>query len=182
LLAEGDQGARLGRLARERLGQRRALALIRADLRRALHHRTGAVVEPSACPLAARRPVLQLRTDTAWITYAVGPAPSPIWRGSVLLRCGPAFGLYGEPSVRDSQNRVLLDGLSPTGFRVEPQGEGMLWLRLEQALALPGGGSQRIASELRLASPPETTAESAGDPTAAGPTAAGPTTDPSAAP
>lgn len=156
LLAEGDQGARLARLARERLGQRRALALIRADLRLALQLRTEGAVEPSACPLAGRRPVLQLRTDTALVTYALGPAPSPIWRGWVLLRCGPAFGLHGEPSVGDAQNRVLLDGLAPSGFLAEPAGEGMLRLRLEQRLTLPGGAHQRIASELRIASPLET--------------------------
>lgn len=155
LLVEGDQGTRLARLARERLGQRRALALIRSDLRRALQLPTKAGAEPSPCPLSGRRPVLQLRTDTALVTYALGPAPSPIWRGWVLLRCGPAFGLDGEPSAGDFQNRVLLDGLAPTGFLAEPEGEGMLRLRLEQTLQLPGGGLQRIASELRIARPLE---------------------------
>lgn len=155
LLAEGDQGARLARLARERLGQKRALALIRADLRRAIQLRPEAASLPPACPMSGRRLVLQLRTETTPVTYALGPAPSPIWRGWVLLRCGPAFGLYGEPSVGDAQNRVLLDGLTPTGFFAEPEGEGMLRLRLEQRLVLPGGRLQRITSELRIASPLE---------------------------
>lgn len=158
LLAEGDQGARLARLARERLGQKRALALIRADLRRAIQLRPEAASLPPACPMSGRRLVLQLRTETTPVTYALGPAPSPIWRGWVLLRCGPAFGLYGEPSAGDSQNRVLLDGLAPTGFRAEPEGEGLLRLRLEQRLALPGGALQRIASELTVASPQEAAA------------------------
>ena len=115
VLAEGDQGARLARMARERLGQRRSLELIRGDLRRA--RRLVATPQPprDGCPMAGRRPVLHLLSDAGAITYAIGPAPSPIWRGRVLLRCGPAFGLYGEPSGGDPQNRVLLDGLSPNG-------------------------------------------------------------------
>ena len=166
LLVEGDQGVRLARLSRERLGHKRALALIRADVRRAIQLRLEAAALPSACPMSGRRPVLQLRTETTPVTYALGPAPSPIWRGWVLLRCGPAFNLYGEPSTGDSQNRVLLDGLAPTGFRAEPEGEGLLRLRLEQRLALPGGALQRIASEIRVASPQEA---AAGPPIPAGP-------------
>ena len=62
LLVEGDQGVRLARLSRERLGQKRALALIRADVRRAIQLRLEAAALPSACPMSGRRPVLQLRT------------------------------------------------------------------------------------------------------------------------
>jgi hypothetical protein len=37
----------------------------------------------------------------------------------VLMRCGPAFGLDGEPSAGASLNRVVLDGLQVAGTRAE---------------------------------------------------------------
>lgn len=152
LLAGGDNGLRLARLLRERTWQRRSLTLIRADLRRAAALELASGVG-SACPLAGRRPVLQLRTANGPITYAVGAPPSPIWRGQVLLRCGPAFGLYGEPSAGAAQNRVLLDGLADPGLRAERLERGRLRLLLEQHLPLPGGGKQRISTTLVLAAP-----------------------------
>lgn len=155
VLAEGDQGARLARMARERVGHRRSLELIRSDLRRAIRRLPLAEASPAGCPMAGRQPVLHLQGDGGSVTYAVGPAPSPIWRGRVLLRCGPAFGLYGEPGAGDPQHRVLLDGLGPDGFTAAPEGEGLLRLRLEQRLALPGGAQQRLVTEVRLAAPPE---------------------------
>lgn len=152
LLAGGDRGLRLARLLRERTWQRRSLALIRADLRRAAALELGSGAG-AACPLAGRQPVLQLRTATGPITYAVGAPPSPIWRGQVLLRCGPAFGLYGEPSAGAAQNRVLLDGLAAPGLRAERLERGQLRLQLEQQLPLPGGSQQRIATTLVLTAP-----------------------------
>lgn len=166
LLAEGDQGARLARMARERVGQRRSLELIRGDLRRAIRlvpvstqATQGAPAAQAGCPMAGRQPVLHLQTDRGGITYAIGPATSPIWRGRVLLRCGPAFGLYGEPGAADPQHRVVLDGLSANGFTVEDDGEGLLRLRLEQQLALAGGAQQRLVTEVRLAGPPGATSD-----------------------
>jgi hypothetical protein len=154
VLVEGERGARLARLARERIGQRRSLALIRHDLRRATRVEVDGTGQGSACPMAGRRPVLHLQTDTGPVTYSIGQAPSPIWRGVVLLRCGSAFGLYGEPSEADPLNRVLLDGLSREGFQAVPAGEGLLRLAVEQSLPWGGGGSQRIATEVTLATPP----------------------------
>ena len=50
----------------------------------------------------------------AAIVYSVGAAPSPIWRGQVLMRCGPAYGLDGRMDpTSNAQNRVLLDALPP---------------------------------------------------------------------
>lgn len=155
LLAEGDQGARLARLARERVGQQRSLELIRGDLRRAIRLAPAREAPQAGCPMVGRRPVLTLQTDGGMVTYAIGSAPSPIWRGRVLLRCGPAFGLDGEPGAGDHQHRVLLDGLSPTGFTAERSGEGQLRLRLEQRFALAAGVEQRVVSEVRLTAPPE---------------------------
>ncbi len=152
LLAGGDRGLRLARLMRERTWQRRSLALIRADLRRAAALELGSG-EGAACPLAGRRPVLHLRTSHGPITYAVGAPPSPIWRGRVLLRCGPAFGLYGEPSAGAPQNRVLLDGLAEQGLRAELLERGQVRLQLEQHLPLPNGSEQTIATTMTLAPP-----------------------------
>ena len=154
LMAEGEQGARLSRLARERLWQRRSLDLIRSELRRAQRVALNPSQPASACPMAGRRAVLHLISSPGPVTYAVGPAPSAIWRGRVLLRCGPAFGLLGEPSAADPLNRVLLDGLSARGLIAEIQEEGVLRLELEQELPLAGRPSQRISTVVYLASPP----------------------------
>lgn len=155
LLAEGDQGARLARMARERVGQQRSLELIRGDLRRAIRQLPSPQAPQAGCPMVGRHPVLTLETDGGMVTYAIGPAPSPIWRGRVLLRCGPAFGLDGEPGGGDRQHRVLLDGLSPGGFTAERAGEGQLRLRLEQRFSLAGGAEQRLVTEVRLTAPAE---------------------------
>ena len=60
LMAEGEQGARLGRLARERLWQRRSLDLIRLDLRRAERLELEGSGTGAACSMTGRRPVLHL--------------------------------------------------------------------------------------------------------------------------
>ena len=150
LLAEARQGALLVRQWRERTFQRRTLDLVRGDLQRAVAIRVGSAVG-SPCPLAGREPVLQLSTAEGAITYTVGLPPSPIWRGRVLMRCGPAFGLDGEPSRGASQNRVVIDALAPAGFRAEIQGPGQVRLGMEQELPLVQGGVQRLASGVVVA-------------------------------
>lgn len=64
------------------------------------------------------------------ITYSQGAAPSAIWGGQVLMRCGPAFGIDGAQNLDGAwQNRVVLDG-------VEGQQQGLLrWMQgLAQAM------------------------------------------------
>ncbi|MFO7628077.1 MAG: prepilin-type N-terminal cleavage/methylation domain-containing protein, partial [Prochlorococcaceae cyanobacterium] len=114
LLADGQGMQRLGRLLRERSHQQRTLELLRGDVQRAEAISAQQELESHACSLAGRRPVLHLRlAQGAAVTYSVGAAPSGIWRGQVLMRCGPAFGLDGQPSlVGTPQNRVVLDGLA----------------------------------------------------------------------
>ena len=104
--------------------------------------------------MAGRQPVLAISLDpsnildsTQTIVYSVGTAPSPIWRGQVLMRCGPAYGLDGV--IRQggkAQNRVLIDGLPKEGLgfqaRQDPQSK-VLHLALEQAV---NGGSGRLRS------------------------------------
>jgi type II secretory pathway pseudopilin PulG len=102
--------------------QQRALALIREEAE--LGYGVVADPQPSVdwpCGLAGRRPVLAIalsRQDPDArqhaIVYSVGAAPSPIWRGQVLMRCGPAYGLDGRMDpTGNAQNRVLLDALPP---------------------------------------------------------------------
>jgi hypothetical protein len=113
LMAEGQNGARFSRLLRERAAQRRTLELVKNDVARATAVGEEPQLELHACGLAGRTPVLHLSTPAGPITYSVGRAPSTIWRGWVLMRCGPAFGLTGEPSLgSQAQNRVVIDGLA----------------------------------------------------------------------
>lgn len=150
LALEGPQGSLLTRQWRERGLQRRTLDLLRDDLRRALSLRLGSA-QGASCALAGREPLLQLTTAQGPVTYSQGTAPSAIWRGRVLMRCGPAFGLDGEPSAGQAQNRVVLDGLPSDGLRVTSLGPGLLQVSLVQELPLGGGRSQRIASVRALA-------------------------------
>lgn len=150
LALEGPQGSLLARQWRERGLQRRTLDLLRDDLRRAQSLRLGSA-QGTACALAGRDPLLQLMTAQGPVTYSLGTAPSAIWRGRVLMRCGSAFGLDGEPSVGQAQNRVVLDGLPADGLRVASLGPGLLQVSLVQELPLGGGRSQRIASVRALA-------------------------------
>lgn len=153
LLAEERQGAVLVRQWRERTLQRRTLDLVRSDLRRAMATQVGSA-GGGACPLAGREPVLQIHTAEGPITYTLGSPPSPIWRGRVLMRCGPAFGLDGEPSRGESQNRVVIDALAPAGFRAETPAIGRFRLSLEQEFPqIRAGGIQKMASAIEVAAP-----------------------------
>ena len=149
LVADGRQVERLVRQVRERGQQRRVVALLRGDLLRATRVDLALGVG-AACGLGGRDPVLQLTTPAGPITYTVGSAPSAIWRGRVLMRCGPAFGLYGEPSAGAAQNRVLLDGLAVPGLEAASEPDGLLRLQLRQEFEPSGGGIQRIETEARM--------------------------------
>ena len=140
---------------RESAQQRRTLELIRAELAIG----SGWEVDPAVshewpCGMAGRQPVLAIGLDgsniklsSQTIVYSVGAAPSPIWRGQVLMRCGPAYGLNGviRPEGK-AQNRVLIDGLPKNGLgfqvRQDPRSR-VLHLELEQELF---AGSSRLRS------------------------------------
>jgi hypothetical protein len=74
------------------------------------------------------------------ITYTVGAAPSGIWRGQVLMRCGPAYllqgGLSDDPA--HNQNQVVLDGLPTGGLEVVQEAPGLVRMRLKQEFPLRG--------------------------------------------
>ena len=150
MLAEGSNGQRLGRLLRERLVARRTLELVRGDLLQAQRLADPAVLPP-ACNLAGRTLVLHLATAAGPISYSLGNPAEPIWRGRVLMRCGPAYGLHGELGSGAAQNRVVLDALaSSDGFRADPADEGVLQLQLQQSW--PGGGKLRSSLPVALLS------------------------------
>ncbi|PZU98065.1 prepilin-type cleavage/methylation domain-containing protein [Cyanobium sp. ULC084] len=176
LLGEGRNAQRFSRLLRERANQDRAMALIRADLQRT----TAVAADPerhgSVCGLAGRTAVLQLSTPEGMVTYSVGAAPSGIWQGRVLIRCGPAFGLHGQVAAGTTfQSRVVIDGLAssatpwqgcrpllaagdaaavdlnrsarlPFSACLDP-GTQLVALRLEQQFTAGGSSAQRIVSE-----------------------------------
>ena len=123
LLGDLRLTASMAQRLQSRRQQQRALALMRAE--RDLGYGVIANPAPSItwpCSLAGRRPVLAIALSAndpeareQAIVYSVGAAPSTIWRGHVLMRCGPAYGLDGQMDLGSTaQNRVLLDAL-PAG-------------------------------------------------------------------
>jgi hypothetical protein len=132
LAADGQGLQRLVRRQRVALLQRRLIELLRSELLRAEGVTLGAA-PGAACAMGGRTPVLQLQLPTGPITYSLGSPPSAIWRPLVLMRCGPAYGLDGQPSSGAAQNRVVLDQLTPDGFRAEVAAGGRLQLQLEGA-------------------------------------------------
>ena len=142
--------------------QRRSLELIREELGSA----HGWMVDPPVsnrwpCRMNGRRPVLaiatqqadaQARADRA-IVYSVGSAPDAIWRGEVLMRCGPAYSLDGVPNLQGAfQNRVLLDALPNdigSGFTARPHPQWpVLQLEVEQQLPSRSGAPRSLRSRL----------------------------------
>lgn len=172
LMIDLQNGQRLTRQAREGQLQQRTLALIQDDINHANGISANPQLEWHGCNLAGRLPVLHLSTDAGAITYSIGAAPSPIWRGQVLMRCGPAFALDGSwNGGLAPQNRVVIDGLASrpptwTGCQalVGAQGidlagsaqrgfsaclssrSGLVGLRLVQNMTIPEG-SQTISRE-----------------------------------
>ena len=157
---------RLGSAMAERLQttglQRRTLALIKAEIATA----QGWMVDPPPskawpCSLSGRRPVLAIAMGagdpdargSAVIVYSVGRAPSAIWRGQVLMRCGPSYGIDGVINLEGAyQNRVLLDALpdrSVPGFSAQNHPTlPLLQLQLEQELHDRSGQQRRLQSRL----------------------------------
>ena len=102
-------------------------------------------VDPDAsehwsCGLAGRQPKLAItpRDGSDPVVYSLGSAPSAIWRGDVLMRCGPAFDLHGgiRPGSR-YQNRVVLDCVDRFQLH-QPSGLPVLQIQLEQRTRLGG--------------------------------------------
>jgi len=135
LFAETRQGGALAESLQLKQWQRRTLALVKGDLERASSWQIDP--DPSGrwpCALADRQPRLAITpTDGSDpVVYSLGSAPSAIWRGDVLMRCGPAFDLHG--GIRNGsryQNRVVLDGVERFELH-QPSGLPVLQMQLEQ--------------------------------------------------
>ena len=135
LFAETRQGGALAESLQLKQWQRRTLELLKGDLERASIWQ----IDPDAsadwpCALADRQPRLAItpRDGSDPVVYSLGPAPSAIWRGDVLMRCGPAFDLHG--GIRNGsryQNRVVLDGVERLELH-QPSGLPVLQMQLEQ--------------------------------------------------
>ena len=112
LLGHANFSAKLVDRLQQREFVRRARRLIEDDRRLAILASSQPGSQAPACNLAGRQPLLhlQLPASKPAITWSLGTAPSAIWRGQVLMRCGPAYGLDGKPNLEGSwQNRVVLD-------------------------------------------------------------------------
>ena len=135
LFAETRQGGALAESLQLKQWQRRTLELLKGDLERASSWQ----IDPDAsadwpCALADRQPKLTItpRDRSDPVVYSLGPAPSAIWRGDVLMRCGPAFDLQGGiRSGNRYQNRVVLDGVDRFQLH-QPSGLPVLQMQLEQ--------------------------------------------------
>ena len=141
LFAETRQGGSLAESLQLKQWQQRTLELVKGDLERASTWRIDP--DPSGswpCALAGRQPKLAItpRDGSDLVLYSLGPAPSAIWRGSVLMRCGPAFDLQGGIRAGSRyQNRVVLDGVDRFELH-QPPGLPVLQMELEQRTRLGG--------------------------------------------
>ena len=89
------------------------------------------------CALVDRQPKLAItpRDGSDPVLYSLCPAPSSIWRGDVLMRCGPAFDLRG--GIRSGsryRNRVVLQTMD--GFVAERDALASQLLVVGQQIAL----------------------------------------------
>ena len=178
LLADARITQRLSQQLQEQQHQARLFDLLRSDLSLATGISDHPELESPACSLAGRQAVLHLSTPTGPITYSVGAAPSAIWRGQVLMRCGPAHGLDGTvPVGATAVSRVVLDGLRqplaqssgcpallPPGEAAQElngsgrtglvvcllEGGNLVAVALEQELPLPGGATSRTIRQEQL--------------------------------
>jgi hypothetical protein len=156
---------------------------VKHDLAQAAAVSESPELEQHGCSLAGRIPVLHLRSTAGPITFSVGAAPSAIWRGRVLMRCGPAYGLDGRITAGSAPtNRVVIDGLplkatrsqkceplipgavgelidlggaSASGFSACLQtGTGLLALKLEQIFAQGADKQAQLISQILLVDAP----------------------------
>ena len=141
LFAETRQGGALAESLQLKQWQRRTLELVKGDLERASRWQIDP--DPSgrwSCALADRQPKLAItaRDGSDPVVYRLGPAPSAIWRGDVLMRCGPALDLQGGiRSGSQYQNRVVLDGVDRFQLH-QPSGLPVLQMQLEQRTRFGG--------------------------------------------
>jgi len=101
-------------------------------------------VLPLVCNRAGCPVVLHQANASGQLTYPLGKSAEPIWRGRVLMRCGPAYCMQGELGSGAAQNRV--SDRRPgqqRGFRAQPDADGVLRLQLQQSWT-DGGKLSRL--------------------------------------
>ena len=135
LIGDAARSSALAETLRLRRLQGRTLALLQLDLAQAGSWQVAPVVDPSwPCSIGERQPLLAITplNGSHPVVYSLGTAPSGLWRGRVLMRCGPAFDLQGQPSNHGAYlNRVVLDRVE--AFRIEQDPQlPLLHLQLEQ--------------------------------------------------
>ena len=141
LFAETRQGGSLAESLQLKQWQQRTLELVKGDLERASTWRIDP--DPSGswpCALAGRQPKLAILPSDGSepVVYSLGTAPSAIWRGAVLMRCGPAFDLQGGIRAGSRyQNRVVLDAVESFQLQ-QPPGLPVLQMELQQRTRLGG--------------------------------------------
>ncbi len=154
LQGAGRWGARWMLQLRERQTARRTLALMRDELKIARNWETGPGSGRGAeCPLGGRNPVLRLEVGGRQITYSIGASPSRIWRGGVLMRCGPAYDLTGTLSAGLALNRVVIDGMETAGLEASAEGPKVLRLTLRRLLQLKTGATLILTNSIIVAVP-----------------------------
>ena len=141
LLGEARQGGALAQRLMVRRLQRRTLQLIKGDLADAQRWQLQPDPQPDwPCSMAHRDVLIAIHPahGSAPVLYSLGVAPSEIWRGQVLMRCGPAFDLQGRSRASSTyQNRVVLDAIDTIKLH-QPLGLPVIEMELEQLL---NGGS-----------------------------------------
>ena len=147
LLGEARHGGDLARHLLLRRLQQRTLQLIKDDLASASFWKLDPAAESDwSCPLAGRKALIAItpRRGGSPVVYSLGAAPSTIWRGSVLMRCGPAFDLQGRSRHNSTyQNRVVLDAVDALVLD-QPTGLPVLQIQLEQRI--PGREKPVVSS------------------------------------
>ena len=149
LLGEARHGGDLARHLLLRRLQQRTLQLIKDDLQAASSWRLDpAAASDWSCPMAGRKALIAItpRHGGSPVIYSLGAAPSTIWRGSVLMRCGPAFNLQGRTRHGAAyQNRVVLDAV---GGLVLDQPPGLPVLKMQLTQRIPGREQTVVTSDL----------------------------------
>ena len=152
LLGEARQGGALAQRLMVRRLQRRTLQLIKGDLADA--QRWQLQPDPQSdwpCPMANRDVLIAIHPahGSAPVLYSLGTAPSGIWRGQVLMRCGPAFDLQGRSRASSSyQNRVVLDAIETMKLQ-QPLGLPVIEMELEQLINGNNGANNNHSKPVR---------------------------------
>ncbi len=147
LTGESVRSGSLAQRLQLRRVQQRTLRLLQADLSGAISWQLAPDPSPAwPCPMGGRQPLLAItpHQSSLPVLYSLGPAPSAIWRGSVLMRCGPAFDLDGQPRLESPyQNRVVLDAIDAVRLEQDP---ALPLVRLQLEQSIPGSDQPVISS------------------------------------